>query len=80
MQSESPLMYAEMVDGLSSPDFAAGAHWVEEIDITSRYWERHEMNMCSLCGWLAAPQPSYPPLLAPYLSAGDTGPRVDGDK
>lgn len=37
MQSESPLMYAEMVDGLSSPDFAAGAHWVEEIDITSRY-------------------------------------------
>ena len=35
MQSESPLVYARMVDDLSSADFAVGAHCVEEKDFTS---------------------------------------------
>lgn len=35
MPSESPLVYAEMVDGLSPPDSAAGARWVGEKDVTS---------------------------------------------
>lgn len=30
-------MYAKMVDGLSSSDFAVGVHWVEEKDFTSGY-------------------------------------------
>lgn len=35
MQSDSPLMYAKMVDGLYSSDFAAITHLVEEKDFTS---------------------------------------------
>ena len=53
MQFKSPLVYAEVVDGLSPPDPAAGAPWVEEKDIPSWCWKRHEMNIRAVCvdGW-----------------------------